>query len=463
MNISRLVMEHARNNNSSCLAVANSQRMQWRFLLLALLMLASGSTYSFSAYAEPLKRAFELSQSQLSFISSALIFTYWFTFPSAYIYYHYGARVSCATGAICTGIGHVVIAGQLQGWLPDGWILTLAAFVVLGQGSTFMYTTGLNMSMEISPTANMGWVIGFYNALNTLSATVYSGVFDLMPVSLPGSTPHNLAWYFLFLAIASTSVNLLCSVFLYPVVECHYYQSLEQLSPPKQGTSILNARFVLLLCSFVLVESPVLSFLGEYGSYLASNGVLNQRVVGKLNIVSMVSGTIAGVSIGPIITLFSRKFGPGAYPYLQLNTLITASMYILLWVTPLSTMWLTSALLGITNTCFATLYPILITSSFPLQEFSRIYGIVCSVCALCNIGFQRLASMIYEHNLVPGTNSCTGKPCFDLTLIIHFILCIVGFIINAALIHLVYQHKKSKRQSILSSPMGSPLIHAPFQ
>ena len=178
------------------------------FFVLAVIsqfvMLSSGTLYLFPVYSPELKNRLNLTQEDTNFIGSAAHFGAFFSVLGGIFFDAFGSRATLLLGGCLKLFGYVMIAGAIEGWLPQNHLFAAAAAYIFGSGCSTSLTAVLGANYVAFKDHSLhGRLVGLLTAFFGLSSGCLSLVFDVF-FSSPVSFIYFLATFTGGIDICST-------------------------------------------------------------------------------------------------------------------------------------------------------------------------------------------------------------------------------------------------------------------
>eukprot|EP00164_Ancoracysta_twista_P008681 GFYU01012623.1.p1 GENE.GFYU01012623.1~~GFYU01012623.1.p1 ORF type:complete len:480 (+),score=129.68 GFYU01012623.1:147-1586(+) len=446
----------------------------WITLLCGiLLMLVSGTCYSFGSFSEALKTQLNLTNDEATMAFTIGNIGVCSGAAAGAFYDKYGVRTTSMMGMTISGLGFGLLAALIAGAIEAHVGLLYFFFAVLGQGSQFTYMLGL-CTYQNFPIEHRGKIVGVLDCMFGLSAAVFSSIYGSV---YQGSGPENAKLYQYFIMCGAVVVTANVLAFFIIRISIADDREPSEIASPRSVTSestrsartaddgytrledgikasdpsaahdmklllgeevsgfdlVYEPRFWLVGTMFLIFTTIGLQFISNTG-YIA-------KAVGKgdlsnaATIYASVSGTLARVTCGVVSDLYVHKISRAGMLTVICAVMVAQSVALVFW---LDTLFIPASLiLGAGFGSMWCLVPLIVSEELGVHHFGFNWGTIMVGSALGPLAMQPLQNYIYADHQAPDSNECYGNECYQVTWVVLSALALIGLGITAYLAKII--------------------------
>jgi len=430
-------------------------RLAITFVCCVIAQLFAGSFIgSFNAYSEALKQQSNLSQREVSLISSVGYFMQNCVFFTGFLVDHYGTGSGFVLGLVSSSVGYMLL-WQLTGTDNTSVALFVFTFALIGFGESSAYISSMK-AMVMQFARHKGLVIGISTAAFGVSGTLFALVYTQIFGRDDDFLKQDLSNYALFMLITHMVAYTLCVIFV----------NSRAKPGPEQGKSkripLLAALkqwdYWILCILFIPSMSAVVSLVYNIAYITISmhgSGDLSVKLIAYLTALLPAFNGLGRVAIG--LTYHHYQDREHAWWVLAQMVLITVVQTILLFgLKQVWTLFVSVILTGLAYGSSYTLVPILVSSWFGAEHFGFNLGILFIGTSFGFVGVQELAGYLYQSNIDEGDdiNTCYGEKCWVATFGIFLITLLIACWF--ALLLAIRRTKSKRRTEMMETAVLNP-------
>lgn len=406
-------------------------------------MICAGTLYAYSVWAPYLKLSTGFSQTEVNLVGAAGNIGGSMGYFSGRMFDKRGPIPTALISSALIFAGYFLIYLALHGDLMRHvpfFLFVLFNFIV-GQGSSYAYSTGVSTNIRNFTSKHRGLVVGLLVSFQGLSSAVITSLYKTYFVHHGGVVPYILTLSILLPALVF--VGGMLQSFPKPLSEFDENDFMLDLNdhPEREETSVSGKQllkrreFWIIACLMFFGTATGMLYINVVGSlYLslgAAHGAQNLSVL-LISLTNCVGRLGAGLITDKLAHCMKKTW------YLAIvYVIMCANWAFLATYASLDILPFTSLIAGFCYGSTLSVLPTLTSELFGVCAFAENWGALQPFNSLGALSWSFLAGALYDHESTTGDGSCVGHHCYSYTFMILAGSCALAVILSLRLTALV--------------------------